>query len=64
MFYVIALAGAYKRVIGQLRDQLVMVGLLKSTCIDLLSYVYSYWSYLFIPTQTVICMLYCFPGGS
>lgn len=28
MFYVIALAGAHKRVINQLREQLVMVGLL------------------------------------
>lgn len=33
MFYVIALAGAHKRVINQLREQLVMVGLLKMlTC--------------------------------
>lgn len=32
MFYVIALAGAHKRVINQLREQLVMVGLLKNTC--------------------------------
>lgn len=30
MFYVIALAGAHKRVINQLREQLVMVGLLKN----------------------------------
>lgn len=30
MFYVIALAGAHKRVIKQLREQLEMVGLLKS----------------------------------
>lgn len=32
MFYVIALAEAHKRVINQLREQLVMVGLLKNTC--------------------------------
>lgn len=30
MFYVIALAGAHKRVINQLRDQLAMVGLLRN----------------------------------
>lgn len=29
MFYVIALAGAHKRVINQLREQLVMVNLIK-----------------------------------
>lgn len=31
MFYVIALAGAHKRVINQLREQLAMVGLFKKT---------------------------------
>lgn len=31
MFYVIALAGAHKRVINQLREQLAMVGLFKNT---------------------------------
>lgn len=34
MFYVIALAGAHKRVIKQLRNQLEMVGLPKSTCLQ------------------------------
>lgn len=36
MFYVIALAGAHKRVINQLRERLVMVGLLNklTLCIE------------------------------
>lgn len=38
MFYVIALAGAHKKVIKQLREQLEMVGLLKSRWLCFISF--------------------------
>lgn len=42
MFYVIALAGAHKKVINQLREQLAMVGLSLSGCtVPMLVIIYS-----------------------
>uniref|UniRef100_A0A3B4X3V9 Transmembrane channel-like protein n=1 Tax=Seriola lalandi dorsalis TaxID=1841481 RepID=A0A3B4X3V9_SERLL len=71
MFYVIALAGAHKRVINQLREQLAMVGLLNNTCfqkiwrcdcVNLLSYFYSYYLffilYIFLFLHKLLSMCY------
>ncbi|MEQ2214244.1 hypothetical protein XENOCAPTIV_026586, partial [Xenoophorus captivus] len=52
MFYVIALAGAHKRVISQLREQLVIVSILDNYC-QLISFV----------LQSVIFGPFCFTGG-
>lgn len=69
MFYVIALAGAHKRVINQLREQLAMVGLLTNWwCLNyfafcLFSVFITHCPYSYYQSSDPLCVPFCPLGG-